>query len=414
MLLDWVTPLPPEPTDIAEYTRRVERALAGRVDLNLIHHSRATDLSAYALARSPFYNIGNDARFHGNILEAAWQSPGILIAHDYRVQHLLVSHLQQKAPNWQDAYKRLMRRHYGEDGAEAAHAFCSGRLSLSEMAIDFPGLEIMAEHSLCLVTHNPSLAEGLAERTGLYCASLPLPFPVPASLPPRPPVARVAPRRLDLLIFGYLSDNRGLDIVLDMVARRSDLCLHIAGRMGPEALVKKVDALASSGSVLQHGYLDEERLDRLIRDCDLVVNLRNPTMGEVSGSQLRIFANGGLSVVCDSGWYGTLPDSAVVKVDSGAIASGLEVIVDQLAAAADAFQSMRHEGHRYALAHHGLDRFAVCFDVFLEEWERAAAHGRQLRLAEHIAGLYRRNGALDALSGDILLDKAARIVSDCT
>jgi hypothetical protein len=52
----------------------------------------------------------------------------------------------------------------------------------------------------------------------------------------------------------------------------------------------------------------------LLQQADLALNLRYPTMGEASGSQLRIWANGVPSAVTDVGWYSQLPSDAVIKI----------------------------------------------------------------------------------------------------
>jgi glycosyltransferase involved in cell wall biosynthesis len=48
--------------------------------------------------------------------------------------------------------------------------------------------------------------------------------------------------------------------------------------------------------------------------CDVLVNLRYPTMGETSGSVIRALALGQPLLVSDVGWFSELPDDAVLKV----------------------------------------------------------------------------------------------------
>jgi glycosyltransferase involved in cell wall biosynthesis len=48
--------------------------------------------------------------------------------------------------------------------------------------------------------------------------------------------------------------------------------------------------------------------------CDVLVNLRYPTMGETSGSVIRALSLGKPLVVSDVGWFGELPDDTVLKV----------------------------------------------------------------------------------------------------
>lgn len=412
-ILDWVSPLRPAATDIAEYTVRVQQALAGRYDLNAIDNDTAGDRSTYVFKHEPFFNIGNDRRFHSHTLATCRAVSGILIAHDYRIQDLVVGEMQAH-PGWEGRYSELMARHYGAAGQAAAQGFLHGLLPLAGLSAEFPGIEIAAEKASCIITHNPALADELARRTGLYCATLPLPFPV-NGLAISPPAASDQSsdqrKKLSLLVFGYLGHNRGLEQLCELVASMPDVELNLAGQIGPETLRAKIDGMKAAGCrIIDHGFVSEPALDRLIRTAELVVNLRYPSMGEVSGSQLRIFANQGASVVCNTGWYASLPGDTVLKVDPRNIEKDLAGILEQLVRDRSAFHAMRLNGYHYVKAHHSLERFASAFDAFMADAPEALAHGRQLQLAKHMAAHYEQAGAGRAISGEALLEKAAHLL----
>ena len=411
---DWVSPLRPDPTDIAEYTVRVRKAVSGAVTLNAIGNYRAKDVSAYCKEHDPFFNIGNDVRFHGNILAMCREMTGVIIAHDFRIQNLIVANLQAQQDDWQAQYRRLMRRHYGTEGEASARDFVEGRIDLSTLAIEYPGIEIATEAASCIITHNPGLMNDLARRTGLHCALLPLPFDVPGTTP-APDRARAGPAKpgdaLDLLVFGYIGQNRCLDMICELIRGRTDVRLHLAGQIGPPELQEAIAALKRDGCpIIDHGFVEEEALDALIRESDLVLNLRHPTMGEVSGSQLRIFANGGLSVVCDTGWYGGLPEETVHKIKPDRIRRDLSGLIDQIVQDPAAFEGMRCAAHAYVKREHGLDRFAEAFTRFLSVSEEACAHGRRVQFARYLGHLYHRSGAGAFADGERLLSEAERIL----
>ena len=52
----------------------------------------------------------------------------------------------------------------------------------------------------------------------------------------------------------------------------------------------------------------------LMAACDVLVNLRYPTMGETSGSVIRALSLGKPLLVSDVGWFAELPDDVVLKV----------------------------------------------------------------------------------------------------
>jgi len=56
-------------------------------------------------------------------------------------------------------------------------------------------------------------------------------------------------------------------------------------------------------------------LSAALRRADLAINLRYPSMGEASGSQLRIWDAGLPALVTRTGWYAGLPDGTVFFVE---------------------------------------------------------------------------------------------------
>ena len=60
-----------------------------------------------------------------------------------------------------------------------------------------------------------------------------------------------------------------------------------------------------------HGFVPESELDAALASAHLALNLRYPTKGEASGSQLRIWSHGLPSLVTRIGWYTELPADTV-------------------------------------------------------------------------------------------------------
>ena len=75
-----------------------------------------------------------------------------------------------------------------------------------------------------------------------------------------------------------------------------------------------IRALGLKSLVTLHGFAAEAELDDALRKADLAINLRYPTMGEASGSQLRIWAHALPSLVTNVGWYASLHADAVAFV----------------------------------------------------------------------------------------------------
>jgi glycosyltransferase involved in cell wall biosynthesis len=62
------------------------------------------------------------------------------------------------------------------------------------------------------------------------------------------------------------------------------------------------------------GYLSDEALRAELAQADLAVNLRYPTMGEASGSQLKLWEYALPALVTQIGWYASLPPETVAFV----------------------------------------------------------------------------------------------------
>jgi glycosyltransferase involved in cell wall biosynthesis len=77
---------------------------------------------------------------------------------------------------------------------------------------------------------------------------------------------------------------------------------------------RRLERLGLTEGVERMDYVPEERMWSLMAACDVLVNLRYPTMGETSGSVIRALALGQPLLVSDVGWFSELPDDAVLKV----------------------------------------------------------------------------------------------------
>src|SRR5262249_40947991 len=64
------------------------------------------------------------------------------------------------------------------------------------------------------------------------------------------------------------------------------------------------------------GYTTERDFFRYLKAVDVVVNLRYPTAGEMSGTLIRALGAGLPTVVTDFGQFGELPDDVCLKVSA--------------------------------------------------------------------------------------------------
>jgi glycosyltransferase involved in cell wall biosynthesis len=155
--------------------------------------------------------------------------------------------------------------------------------------------------------------------------------------------------------FGFLNMNKRIPELLEAFASfrrtRPGARLLLAGAAGERFDVeRRLERLGLTEGVQRLGYVPEERMWSLMAACDVLVNLRYPTMGETSGSAIRALSLGRPLVVSEVGWFAELPDDAVLKVpvddyEVATLEAALGVAVEhgaQLGSAARAYVEREH------------------------------------------------------------------------
>ena len=336
--IHWVSPLPPAETDIAHYTSRILPDLAERADVTLWTDATTWDneLESFCQVRTMdpekflprqmrsfddsgdrsgtvFINVGNSWVFHAGLLTLARRMPSVVVLHDLAIQEMCLDSVHNSRLDRQ-SYLEAMYRWYGEAGWSAAQDALKGRLPATKLSQEYPGFEIAMDNAVAILTHTSAASDAVAARGYIPAYQLDLPFR--ARHEARPARAEVGPLRF--LQFGHIGPNRRLEQVLEALAGMGaefDFLFDIVGKVWNHELIEtRCQELGLSNKVHIHGYVSELELDDLIAQAHLVFNLRHPTMGEASGSQLRIWDAAAASVVTDHGWYQTLPKDTVIQI----------------------------------------------------------------------------------------------------
>jgi glycosyltransferase involved in cell wall biosynthesis len=292
MHLHWFSPLPPAHTDVAGFTARVAPALATRASLTFWTDANEWDrdlerwgeVRVYDRQHLPdlrpgdlkFFNIGN-APFHKNIFRLAQVQSGVVILHEVEIPTLV---------------RRGCRSTAGVIMAEPALAKAAG-----------------------VVLHSRCASAALRSHRGPVLFH-PLPFPAGPS-PRREKGSPARARRL--LMFGFIGRNRRLQNILralQLYPQKEEFRLDIYGEVSaPWRLRLLLAKLGLTPLVRLHGFVSERELDSALAAADLVINLRYPTMGEASGSQLRIWRHALPALVTPAGWFLECPAGTVAYVE---------------------------------------------------------------------------------------------------
>ena len=349
MRLNWFSPLPPERSGIAEFTAALAPLIRQRTQARYISERRGVgaqgafpgaesleDLRQVDVNRADLnvYNIGNNASFHGEIWRLASEYPGIVILHDFRLQHLFGG-MFLTGRNDREGYLSLMRDAYGREGEAAASLMATGRASTEAVSELFPLVEVALRGAAGVVVHSDEALQDVRVRTGLPVVKLNLPYAAGAALPDRRPRGNPARPAINLVAFGYIGPNRRIESVLEALAGLDlpmPVNLHLIGELWNERLLRDRAAELGLGRALHlHGHLPDEVLNRHLRQADLAVNLRWPSMGEASYSQLRAWHHGVPTMVTATGWYAELPGDAVIHVSPQREVEEVAAVIRRLA-----------------------------------------------------------------------------------
>jgi glycosyltransferase involved in cell wall biosynthesis len=368
MKWNWLSPLPPAKTAIANYTGQIMPELCRYADVTLWTDQKEWDPGLEKMAKVrrfdpdmlperefnqaevSFYNIGNNAEFHLPIWQVSAIHPGIIVLHDVKLQEFFAYYYRWIIGNRQ-AYQAIMGDYYGIRGQEDAKKWWADELSMPYMIERYPLTPLALEGALGVVVHTREAVDFVKDQTTASIAYHPLPYrvtPPPPSRKARGSRTRRPPFRL--ILFGYIHLNRRLEQLLVALAEmqeKSLFRLDVFGQLwDPAYVAERVNALGLEDVVSIHGFVPEEELDAALDTADLAINLRYPTMGEASESQLQIWDHALPSLVTPVGWYASLPTNAVGFVRPDHEVGDLQTWLRALLSEPNRFAAMGENGRR--------------------------------------------------------------------
>lgn len=389
--IDFFTPLSPQPTDIANHSVSLLPTLATQADVTVWTDQESwtklpdVAIRRFALDAPPFldmnradaifYNIGNNTNFHEAIYQMARQVPGIVILHDTNLQNFF-AHYGVSGPQTAPRYLGAMRRWHGLGAEAEARNLITGEVPIETLVQRYPLTLEATENAIGIITHNEAESRAISSLTRLPVYYVPLSFDIGQVVPPQ--AARRTPP-WHLLVFGFIGSNRGLPVVLRALAGspvRHLFVLDIYGALEDPAGVDTLIAELSLGAqVRRHGFVTREVLEAALAQADLGINLRNPTMGEASGSQLRLWANALPTLVSRVGWYAGLPPGTVFHVDNRREIEDIQGYLIAFANDPTPFIAAGQRGRQHMLAVHGTGHYVEALLQIARE--APVQHGRR-------------------------------------
>jgi glycosyltransferase involved in cell wall biosynthesis len=304
----WCSPAPPSRSGIADYALPVVLALIETgAQVTWFWEGDAPDPVATAgIPTAPItdlpsrrgdfdeciYHLGNAVVFHREIYRCAWEHPGTVVLHDY-VLHPFLQHAFLDAPEW-PLYEASLRAGYDDDQVAsilrgvAAHGYPD--------CMRWPASVGICNRSRRVVVHSRYAHRRLAAdgcRTLDQTHIIPLPVPVWSGLPSQADARRRLDLPPDALVFaclGFQNRNKAHRMQVEALAELSQRCIGAwllwAGTMDPAYQRDLLDGLPAAlrARIRLAGALSEPDYRAAVVAADVIINLRQPTMGESSAS----------------------------------------------------------------------------------------------------------------------------------
>lgn len=316
-------PVPPTRSGVATYDRAVLDGLEriGFTDdlpvdvLWPLAERHVPEVPSYELA---VYQIGNNAEFHLDVYRIAWHVPGLIVLHDLAL----------------DDFVRGLQTRNDPLGFKAAREASEARRNLRSVEarrnepLRTPWVAALARRARGIVVHADFGRRYLEEMgclTPVYVVPHP-PVETPEAIAGSEARGRAIRARLEargcrtlLVAPGEVNEAKRLETVFAAAALLpDDVHVAVVGRPTSDWDLGAASGRHALGDRLHVG-LDVPDVDFLgwLHAADVVIDLRFPHRGEVSGSLARAMQVGRPTIVSATGTYLDAPAEAVVTIGAG-------------------------------------------------------------------------------------------------
>jgi glycosyltransferase involved in cell wall biosynthesis len=365
------SPLPPSASGIADYVAESLPLLAQEAEVVAVGQEPAGEVEADL----DLYHLGNSPA-HAFVYRAALRRPGVAVLHDWSLHHLVLHETVERGEV--SAYLREMRRAYGETGTFVGRQVARA-LGGDLLPALFPLNERVLEGSLAVVGLTGHVCARAARRLpGRPVLHLPHHLSLPLDPLPGRAEARLAlglpQTALVVTAPGLATQAKRLDAavrVLGRLRRRHPaLRLVVAGAVDPALPLSEWASTAGLEDALRvTGRLDLPDFVRHLVAADLVLALRFPSHGEISGALVRALGVGRPALVT----AGTpaaeeFPEGVVVPVDPGVLEEAeLEALLEALLERPALREEVGRLAREHVRGHHDLAETTQRLSRFLAE-----------------------------------------------
>ena len=373
----WLSPLDSKKTEIGRYSQVLLPYLHSAFSLTLVtdaatvHQEFSPESHVLGMEPINIYNLGN-SYMHCGILRLAMENRGVVILHDVSLLELGLAYARN-FPDWN--LSKIVANEYGFHAAKAFDALYHGmslewcgesQQQYDDFVTSYPLFETFAKNAYGIVVHSNYALEKVKQKYKGPVLKLDLPYEAPE--------IDITQRRydppLEIVFCGHAGPNRRLRQFLDawsQISRPNYFRLFLYGNINKaDELLSLATKLGLAEFINVVGFVDDEELDRALSRSHLALNLRNPTMGETSASQLRYWANAVPSIVSDVGWYRELPDNVVMKVSPIREQEDIIALLESIISGNQNFPEFGVNGYHYLRERHNVQRYIDSLAEYLK------------------------------------------------
>ncbi len=389
MRIAYFSPLPPQHSGIADYSAELLPYLACQAEIDLfigdgyrptaaisqqfaVHSYRkfsqmASDYDVY------LYHMGNDAFFHEYIYQTLLEYPGIVVCHEYVLQHFIQGITLQRGDR--QRYVAEMRYGYGQTGARLAHLLLETNQGVDPYT--HPLFERAVDASLGVIVHNECTKQRILESRPLARVGKTPHMYFGAQTSAAPDVCRdrlgLSQENFIIGSFGVIASPKRLETSLRAFARFRyafpDAIYVLVGEVLPSSNVRSlIQDLELQHNVIITGYVDMETFLQYMGAVDLALNLRFPTGGETSGSLIRLMNMSKPVIVSNSGSFAEYPDDCCVKIDVDELEEETLLVMMHVLASDEALRrQIGTNARRHIQTHHSMEKTVQGYIDFIQD-----------------------------------------------
>jgi glycosyltransferase involved in cell wall biosynthesis len=368
--LHWYSPLDAQASEIARYSQQTLPYLERLLEISAVCDGSGEASAPWwpaeqhrtgierGVAPLPVYHIGNNPQ-HLPIFQRSLEEPGMVVLHDLSLVDLakhLSHHLGQP-----ELWKEMMTRQYGDDIRGLVNRSENTVADHNEMVANYPLFQPFTAGALGVLVHSRYARQALLKQLGdtvpvrqLYLPALPSPEPSPDAGPTGP---------LQFIFCGHVGPNRRLLEFFEAWGALADparLRLSLFGNIhNQRQLLQYAEHFSLADYIDFRGYVSDAELDEALHLAHFAINLRWPTMGEASASQLRYWSAALPTLVSDVGWYGELPDDTACKISVAHETADIRALLEDAIADPAKYERIGRNGWAYLQSQHSVETYAT-------------------------------------------------------